>query len=32
MLSEGYLGPFRGFGLSDWAEALVVAGRHSDVT
>ena len=32
MLSEGYLGPFRGIVLSDWAEALVMAGRHAEAT
>jgi DNA-binding CsgD family transcriptional regulator len=32
MLSEGYLGPFRGIVLSDWAEALVMAGRPAEAT
>jgi DNA-binding CsgD family transcriptional regulator len=32
MVSEGYLGPFRGIVLADWAESLVMAGRPAEAT
>lgn len=32
MVSQGYLGPFRGIVLADWAESLVLAGRPAKAT